>query len=621
MRSIIYSTTILLLALYQIFAQSGNEVLKVKFYSSVDKFKPADSFQLAIEIDITPSYHINSTTPSEEYLIPTTLNFESQEGITFGKFNFPESHLKKFSFSDQPLAVYEGKILIFTSISISSNFPGNELILKGNLGYQACDDHKCLAPEEYFFSQKFTVGKSEEPIQAINQSIFQLQRKSVDYQEIQPEDEELNFAESIAKKGWLFTFILVFLGGLALNLTPCVYPLIPITISYFGGQSHGKKGSLVAHAIIYVLGMAITYSILGVFAALTGSLFGSALQNPTVLIIIAIILVGLALSMFDLYEIRVPAFLSNFAGGAKKGYFGSLFMGITVGIVAAPCIGPFVLALLTFVGERGDTILGFWLFFILAIGLGIPFIFLAIFSGSINKIPRSGAWMVWVRSIFGFILIALAIYFLQPLFPNTLIYHLSLTLTMLIAGIYMAWIEPTKTGGKVFPIIRNVMGIILFIFALIFGTNGIKSYIDTKLAEVQMANPITKSGQQIQWFEYSEEKVKQAAIENKPIIIDFLADWCIPCKELDKFTFSAQEVIENSQNFIMLKVDLTKGSNPISRGLREKFKIKGVPTLVFLKSNGEELENLRVIGFIEKENFLKIMNKALNYSFSIKTEQ
>ncbi len=621
MRSIIYSTTILLLALYQIFAQSGNEVLKVKFYSSVDKFKPADSFQLAIEIDITPSYHINSTTPSEEYMIPTTLNFESQEGITFGKFNFPESHLKKFSFSDQPLAVYEGKILIFTSISISSNFPGNELILKGNLGYQACDDHKCLAPEEYFFSQKFTVGKSEEPIQAINQSIFQLQRKSVDYQEIQPEDEELNFAESIAKKGWLFTFILVFLGGLALNLTPCVYPLIPITISYFGGQSHGKKGSLVAHAIIYVLGMAITYSILGVFAALTGSLFGSALQNPTVLIIIAIILVGLALSMFDLYEIRVPAFLSNFAGGAKKGYFGSLFMGITVGIVAAPCIGPFVLALLTFVGERGDIILGFWLFFILAIGLGIPFIFLAIFSGSINKIPRSGAWMVWVRSIFGFILIALAIYFLQPLFPNTLIYHLSLTLTMLIAGIYMAWIEPTKTGGKVFPIIRNVMGIIFFIFALIFGTNGIKSYIDTKLAEVQMANPITKSGQQIQWFEYSEEKVKQAAIENKPIIIDFLADWCIPCKELDKFTFSAQEVIENSQNFIMLKVDLTKGSNPISRGLREKFKIKGIPTLVFLKSNGEELENLRVIGFIEKENFLKIMNKALNYSFSIKTEQ
>ena len=621
MRSIIYSTTILLLALYQIFAQSGNEVLKVKFYSSVDKFKPADSFQLAIEIDITPSYHINSTTPSEEYMIPTTLNFESQEGITFGKFNFPESHLKKFSFSDQPLAVYEGKILIFTSISISSNFPGNELILKGNLGYQACDDHKCLAPEEYFFSQKFTVGKSEEPIQAINQSIFQLQRKSVDYQEIQPEDEELNFAESIAKKGWLFTFILVFLGGLALNLTPCVYPLIPITISYFGGQSHGKKGSLVAHAIIYVLGMAITYSILGVFAALTGSLFGSALQNPTVLIIIAIILVGLALSMFDLYEIRVPAFLSNFAGGAKKGYFGSLFMGITVGIVAAPCIGPFVLALLTFVGERGDIILGFWLFFILAIGLGIPFIFLAIFSGSINKIPRSGAWMVWVRSIFGFILIALAIYFLQPLFPNTLIYHLSLTLSMLIAGIYMAWIEPTKTGGKVFPIIRNVMGIIFFIFALIFGTNGIKSYIDTKLAEVQMANPITKSGQQIQWFEYSEEKVKQAAIENKPIIIDFLADWCIPCKELDKFTFSAQEVIENSQNFIMLKVDLTKGSNPISRGLREKFKIKGVPTLVFLKSNGEELENLRVIGFIEKENFHKIMNKALNYSFSTKTEQ
>ncbi|UCE74821.1 MAG: protein-disulfide reductase DsbD [Methanomassiliicoccales archaeon] len=575
----------------------------------MDKFKPAESFPIAIEIDIIPPYHINSKIPSEDYLIPTTLNFESQEGITYGKFNFPESHFKKFSFSDKPLAIYEGKIYIFTSISISSDFPGNELILKGSLGYQACDDHTCLAPEEYVFSQKFPIGKSTDSFELINQSIFQLQLKSVDTEKTQLKDEELNFTVSIAKKGWLLTFILVFLGGLALNLTPCVYPLIPITISYFGGQSHGKKGNLVLHAILYVLGMAITYSILGVFAALTGSLFGSALQNPTILIIIAIILVGLSLSMFDLYEIRVPNFLTNFAGGAKQGYFGTFFMGLTVGIVAAPCIGPFVLALLTYVGERGDVVLGFGMFFVLALGLGIPFIFLALFSGSINKIPRSGAWMVWVRNIFGFILIGMAVYFLQPLFPSTLLYYLGLAFTALIGGIYMAWLEPTQVTGKTFAVIRNLIGILFFIISILFFSHSIEAAIEANSASNQGLTAVSQA--KINWKPYSEKLLQQAHQENTPVMLDFYADWCIPCKELDKFTFSQPEVIELSQQFLMMKVDLTKAGDPNTQEWRKKYGIKGVPTLVFLDPSLKELKDLRVVGFKELEDFLPIMKKAL----------
>ena len=604
----LFSLFTLFLIFSQVFAQNSNEIISARIISSVDKIKPGDSYQIAVEVQIKEPYHINAQKPSEDYLIPTTLNLKSGEGIAIGQYTYPDAEMKTFAFSESPLAVYEETIYIFTTISVSPDYTGTEIPLNGTIGYQACDDQTCQAPDELSFSEMLPVATPDEKITPINQEIFASMPTAA---QISTENvEESGLSKTLAQKGWFLTFALVFLGGLALNLTPCVYPLIPITISYFGGQAEGKRGSVVSHAIIYVLGMAITYSILGVIAAITGSLFGAALQNPIVLIFIALVLVLLSLSMFDLYEIRVPAFLSNFAGGAKKGYFGTFFMGLTVGIVAAPCIGPFVLALLTFVGERGDVFLGFWLFFVLALGLGVPFLFLGIFSGSINKIPRSGAWMIWVRKIFGFILIAMAIYFLDPLIPNTLLYHFSLALTMLLGGIYMAWIEPTTSTGKVFPVIRNLIGIIFFVIAVIFGTLGIQSYFENNVQQMQALSG-EKAADQIQWFNYSGEKLDEAVSTGKPVMIDFYADWCIPCKELEKFTFSDPDVVDISRQFIMLKVDLTKSNDARVKELKDLYQIKGVPTLVFIDAQGNELSKLRVVGFMEKEDFLPIMESAL----------
>ncbi len=595
------------------FALQEDQIIQARFIAPVTAFAPGQSYPLAVHIVIKKLYHINSNIPGEDFLIPTNLSLHSTEGVAFGKLEYPKAKMKKFGFSDTALSVYNESIFIFTNISISPEMATEEITLGGTLEYQACDDQTCMAPAEFVFSQTFPLATDSEHVSLINQDIFSSHQQPTSVEQVVTPPAEDSIASTISQKGWIITFLLVFVGGLALNLTPCVYPLIPITISYFGGQTEGRKGSLLMHAIIYVLGMAITYSILGVIAALTGSLFGAALQNPYVLIVIAAILVGLALSMFDVYEIRMPTFLSNFAGGAKKGGFGTFFMGLTVGIVAAPCIGPFVLALLTFVGEKGDVVLGFWMFFTLAMGLGIPFVFLAIFSGSLHKLPRSGSWMVWVRTVFGFILVAMAVYFLEPLFPGSLSYFLTLAVIMLVGGIYMAWLEPTPASGEIFKIVRNLAGVAFFIVAIFFATIGIDAAINNTVASKTAHSETVTPANEINWLPYSEEKIMQAANNKIPVIIDFYADWCIPCKELEKFTFSDQEVVKLSRKFVMLKVDLTRTADPLSKELLQKYGIKGVPTLVFLSEVGSELKELRVVGFVEKEEFLPVMRKTLEY--------
>ena len=217
--------------------------------------------------------------------------------------------------------------------------------------------------------------------------------------------------------------------------------------------------------------------------------------------------------------------------------------------------------------------------------------------------------MVWVRNIFGFVLIGMAIYFLQPLFPSNLLYYLALAFTALIGGIYMAWIEPTQVPGKSFSIIRNLVGIVFFILSMLFFSSSIQAAAEEGRLSQQSA--AAENQHKINWQTYSENQLRQASEKNKPVMLDFYADWCIPCKELDKFTFSEPEVIELSREFVMLKVDLTKAGDPKTQEWRKKYAIKGVPTLIFLKPSLEEMVDLRVVGYVDKENFLPIMRKAL----------
>ena len=608
------------------FGWDGGPTVSVKLIGPAEAFQPGAERTLFVEILIYPPFHINSHLPEDEFLVPTSVDFTLPEGVRTVKVDYPAGELKKFMFSESPLSVYEGTIRIAAVLALSPDFSGREVRIDGRVSFQACDNNSCLAPDEASFSEKYLLAWSElklpasptaaeaKPKPAAAQSKPASDVPAEPSPASQPSSRSqaeapASGARSLEGKGLPLTFLLVFLGGLALNLTPCVYPLIPITISYFGGQSGGKRGSLLGHALFYVLGMSLTYSILGVAAAFTGSLFGSALQHPPVLIAIAVVMVALALSMFDLYEIRMPGFLANLAGGSRRGFVGTLFMGLTVGIVAAPCIGPFILGLLTYVGDRGSVPLGFGLFFVLALGLGLPFIFLALFSGSLNRLPRSGSWMVWVRKIFGFVLVAMAVYFLEPLFPDPLSYGLTMALVMLVAGIYMAWIEPTRSPGKALPLIRNLVGLAFFAACLVFAVSGVRSQIDRAAAE--QGARLNQASSAVRWLPYDSGRLARAAAEGKPVFIDFYADWCLPCKELDAKTFSSPDVAGLSARFVMLKADLTSSSSQLSRELTRTYKVKGVPTLVFLDGEGKELPGLRAVGFIDERELLGRMTRAL----------
>jgi thiol:disulfide interchange protein DsbD len=395
----------------------------------------------------------------------------------------------------------------------------------------------------------------------------------------------------------VWTLLGIFAGGIALNLTPCVYPMIPITVSYFGGRAASKAGHgksrLVVHGLCYLLGLAFTNSILGVTAALTGSLMGAVLQHPAVLIAVAAVLIFFATSLFGLWELRLPSSLTQAAAKSYTGYFGSLFMGLTLGVIAAPCIGPFVLGLLTWVASMGSPWLGFIVFFTLSIGLGMPLFLLALFSGQLRHLPRAGGWMLWVRKLMGWVLVGMAAYFLQPILREPAA-TIALCAVLLAAGTHLAYLDQNQATFIAFPWLKALTGAGSFALAVFL------------MASLLMRGP------GVAWTPFSDDALKEAANQKRPVIIDFYAAWCAPCRELEEITFHDAEVVKKAQkDFVMIKVDVTLGGNPLYERLLRQFAVKGVPTVVFLDSEGKEIEELRLVDFLPPDQFLGRINQVV----------
>ncbi len=557
------------------------EILKSEVYKSFDKIQQGGEVKLAVKIIIDKEWHINSDKPKEDFLIPTELKITSKSNFEIGKIVYPKSKEIKFDFSDNPVSVFEGEVFIGTILKVPQNIQLGEKQIVVELSYQGCNNATCMAPSSIIDTINLIVVDKSEQIQEINSEIFSnlnLQYSSTE------KNEDDSLTNQLEKSGLFLTLLIVFLGGLALNLTPCVYPLIPITIGYFGGQSEGKSSKLFLMGLFYVLGMALTYSVVGVVTALSGEVFGTLLQNPLVIIFIVLIFITLSLSMFGVYEFKLPDTLVAKAGGSKSGMFGAFFMGLTMGIVAAPCIGPFVIGLVTYVAAKGDPFYGFLLFFVMAIGLGLPYLVLALFSGKIKNLPRAGFWMDAVKHIFGFILLGMAIYFAEPLLPKSVSKYI-LPIFMIISGILLFIMD--KEANKIFG---------FKIFKIVFSSILI-------IGAAYLLYPTEKKS--LDWEYYSEQNYEAALSNNEKIIIDFYADWCIPCKELDALTFSNEEVIKASQNFKSFKVDMTKTLSEETEIIRKKFEIRGMPTVLIIDSKGNEVE--RITGFLNAKEFLKIV--------------
>jgi len=568
--------------------------VSVEVFSSLSSVPPGGTIDLAVVLEMGLGWHINANKVNDEFLIPTEVSVDPPPGMTVRTIVYPRGAEKTLAFSEKPLRLYDGTAYIGVRLDVAA---GTELVedtLKVSVTFQPCDDEKCIAPETQTFKIPIRVSPTSEAIDATHPEVFEKIDFSAEAGQTGSTGGRLGAI--VARRGMFIAFLVVFLWGLALNLTPCVYPLIPITVGYFGGQAGGKTSRTFLLAVIYVLGMAVTYSTLGLVAALTGSLLGTALQNPVVVGFVALVLVLLALSMFGLYEFRLPAGLSAFAGTAKQGVIGAFLMGLTVGIVAAPCIGPFVLALLTFVGESGNPALGFSLFFTLAVGLGLPFLFLAVLSGSISKIPRSGEWMDWIKKLFGVILIAMALFFLQPHIGDV-VYFVLMGLLLVASGVYLGFIRKVRTAGLFFRAFRRFVGIAapLFGLYLIFAPGHI------------IARNVPEGG--IVWKPYDGDLVARAKQDQRLVLVDFSADWCLPCKELDHRTFSHPEVVDATTDVLTVRADLTQTTSPAVAKLRKEYGIKGVPTVVFIDKNGNEREDLRVFGFVDKDEFLSRITK------------
>ncbi|HKA19561.1 MAG TPA: cytochrome c biogenesis protein CcdA [Blastocatellia bacterium] len=582
------------------YAQGSDRVVKATGYVSVDAIRPGDKFNVAVAVEIGDGYHINAHRPTLDYLIATTLALGAPAGISFADEKYPAPSHRKFEFQpDTPLAVHEGTIFITAEAQADNAIRQGVGSIKAMVTVQACNDKQCLAPSDLAVEIPIKFAASRQTVKPINAEVFAKASAQPDSSTEAPsmsaglvEYQGSSQSERLFAGSLVSILIGVFIAGLLLNTTPCVYPIIPITIGFFVNQGarEGKPkiSKTFLMASMYVLGMALTYSLLGVIAAKSGGLFGAALQNPIVLIALAAIMVGLSLSMFGVYEFRLPEALNRMATSSTQstsGMFGAFVMGLTMGIVAAPCIGPFVLALLVEVGTKGSAAYGFMLFFVLALGLGFPYLVLGTFSGALKTLPRSGLWMVTVRKVFGLVLIGMALYFLMPLMGAATAY---IFVTFFAAcALYLIFWEAGRTKPSQFGWVLRAIG------------------VGAAAVAVIMALP-KKIEAEIQWQTYSEQALADARREGKGVIIDTFADWCIPCKELDQATFTNVAVKKDAERFVTLKLDLTRSeAGSEAARAKAKFGIRGVPTVIFLDHQGKERSELRLEGFEKPSLFLQ----------------
>jgi thiol:disulfide interchange protein DsbD len=401
------------------------------------------------------------------------------------------------------------------------------------------------------------------------------------------------FEIALAKDGVFLPLILAGFAGFLSSLSPCVYPLIPITLSVMGAKKE-QKGFL--KALTYTLGLALVYSVLGLTFASLGILSGSLMQHPAFLLLLALFLTLMSLSMFGVFSIVLPQKLvAKLTRLKSQGYKGAFLMGMMAGVVAAPCTGPVLGVILAIIAEQKNITLGLGLMLSFSLGMGAPFLALGTFSKAILHLPKSGPWMDRIKFILGSLTFGVALYYLGQAWP---FFRMGEQITnsgvILVFGLLLMSIQMFKHQAL------HGVQVILAILMISSSTASMLFYEEPKVYSTK-ALSWHVIDEQTKDFGTLDRLLKKAESENKPVLIDFYADWCQACIELERYTFSEQGVSHELSSWILVRIDATKSSDYLS-ALQNRYQILGLPTMV-LMGLGQKSE--KIVGFIASEPFFR----------------
>lgn len=409
-------------------------------------------------------------------------------------------------------------------------------------------------------------------------------------------------------QGIFLSLLFVFFAGFLTSLTPCVYPMLPITIAVLGANKSKSRLEGFFKSLTYVFGMALTYAFLGLFVASTGFMFGSLLSNYYFLGFLSLVLFLGALSMFDIFEIRTPAFLTNNLNvkQSSTSYIALFITGLFSGLMVGPCVGPVLIGVLGYVSQTKSLFQGFFLLFFFALGLGSLILVLGTFSNLLEKIPRSGTWMVYVKKALGLLFLGLIFYFISPVLTVRQTTYVTLLVLSLFTIVILIKSQASKNLNL--NLIEDSAYKTVFIFSLIFGL------IIFSLSEERFERLVGYSNEtyiNTNWDVFTDEKLNIAKENQKFVIVDFYAQWCAACRELKNKTFSKSEIINFSPEIKWLYFDSTKSSKKLDE-LKARFNILGLPTILFFDSNGKIRNDLRLTGFEKPSEFIKRLQKLTN---------
>jgi len=554
--------------------------LYAEFLSVDDAFKPTASLKdNRVFVQIKMAEHIHLTKDTLKFAVKPT------DVAKLGSYTLPPS--KKDEFGDE---IYVKEFNLEIPLVLKSP---NSKDVTFVLSYQGCSDKGvCYPPvtKEY----NFTISTPK--VSVVNSL-----------------SEEESIASTLKSKSFGIVLLTFFGFGLLLSLTPCIFPMIPILSSIIvtqGEEMTAKRGFWLS--LVYVLSMALTYAVAGVFAGLFGANIQAALQNPWVISLFSLLFVALAFSMFGFYEIGLPASIqsklskTSDEAGKKGGIIGVAIMGLLSALIVGPCVAPPLAGALIYIGQTGDVLLGGVALFVMSLGMGAPLLLIGMGAG--RFMPKPGGWMTTVSKIFGVVMLAVAVWMLSRIIPQSVTMGLWSAL-FLISAVYMGAFESLGNKRSWNALFKGI-GLILFIYGLflLFGTfTGAKNPLDPLVAikERSYSKVALAKSLQFETINSLDELLTKIKNSNKPVMVDFRADWCTSCKELEENTFKDVKVIDALKDYNLYQVDVTQNSDEQKRMMKH-FGIYGPPAVLFFK-NSDEIKQKRVSGYKSPSKFLEII--------------